>query len=227
VKAKLILILAVIMGLLTTFLFYQYMQKFEETDTASPSEWVEVVTTSQAIVENQRMTSEMLTMKRLPKEAVTVDHVKDVNQVVGKVAGASLSEGEAVLTHRLVDGEKESLIVARKIQEGYRAVSVGANLVQTVSNLIEPEDHVDVFVSEVKQESGEIESELVLGDIRVLAVGRRMLELDSLEAYVEYSSVTLEVDAIDAVKVVNANERGNIHLVLHSRIIPEDTEVMD
>jgi pilus assembly protein CpaB len=216
-KAKLILILAVVMGLFTTFLFYQYMQRFDQ-DVVPASEWVEVIAASKTILENQRITEDMLVMAKLPKEAVTGEFITDKHAVIGKVAEARMAAGETILSHRLVDEQKESLLVSRKIQEGYKAISVGVNFVQTVSNLIEPEDKVDVVVTEADRETGEITSELVMENVRVLAVGRRMIELNTQEAYMEYSAVSLEVKTKDAVKIINADERGNIQLILHSRV---------
>lgn len=224
-KSKLILLLAIIMGLFTTFLFYQYMQRLERDTASDPGEWVQVIIAAQAIAENQPITSDMIAFMPLPKEAVTTNHAVNKSDVVGKISDAKIIMGESILLHRMVDLQDESLLVSRKIHEGYRAVSVGVNFVQTVSNLIEPEDRVDVIVTEVDQETNEIVSDIILQNVRVLAVGRRMIELeDSQEAYVEYSSVTLEVSVNDAVKAVNADERGNIQLVLHSRIqsVPEE-----
>ncbi len=223
-KAKLILILAVVMGLFTTFLFYQYMQKLDTSNIAAPSELVQIVVTSKDIAENERITAEMLTTAPYPKQAVTTEYTTDVSEVAGKVAEANMAMGEPVLSHRLVDEQKESLIVARKVKEGFRAVSVGVNFVQTVSNLIEPEDIVDVVVTKPNPQTGELDSKLLLEGIRVIAVGRRMIELTSQEAYAEYSAVTLEVRPQDALKVVNADEQGNIQLVLHSRVKEVESE---
>ena len=53
----------------------------------------------------------------------------------------------------------------------------------------------------------------------VLAVGRKMVAATSEEEeYVEYTTVTLEVKPEDAVKLVNAAEKGNIHFTVHSKI---------
>ena len=41
------------------------------------------------------------------------------------------------------------------------------------------------------------------------------------EEYVEYSSVTLELKPEDAVKLVNASEKGDLHLTIHSKIIEQ------
>ena len=37
--------------------------------------------------------------------------------------------------------------------EGYRAVTVGVNINQSVSNLIEPEDEVDVILTKVAKDA--------------------------------------------------------------------------
>lgn len=92
--------------------------------------------------------------------------------------------------------------------------------------MIEPEDWVDVVYTEtIDNGSGEqTVSRMLLENVRVLAVGRLMIESSTKEDYVEYSSVTLELLSPDAVKLIQASERGTLHFILRSRIIPADKE---
>jgi pilus assembly protein CpaB len=223
-RTKIILVLAVIMGFITTVLFYNYMKKFDHEAVVS-EQMAQIVSAKQAIRKNQKITADMLAMTPVPQAGVHGGTVQNSADVVGKYATAHIEPGEPILRHRIMQENEESLFVSRKIKEGYRAVSVGVNFVQSVSNLIEPEDYVDVIFSEQDPVSREVKTELILQKVRVLAVGRRMLEPDSGAEYVEYNSATLELKSTDTVKLVNADERGNIQLVLHSRIIPPAAQV--
>jgi pilus assembly protein CpaB len=218
-RTKIILVLAVMMGLITTVLFYNYMKKFDH-EAAATEHMAQIVSAKQAINKNQKISADMLETIQVPQAGVHSGTVQNSADVVGKYATADIAQGEPVLRHRIMQENEESLFVSRKIKEGHRAVSVGVNFVQSVSNLIEPEDYVDVIFSEQDPVSREVKTELILQKVRVLAVGRRMLEPDSGVEYVEYNSATLELKSADTVKLVNADERGNIQLVLHSRVIP-------
>jgi pilus assembly protein CpaB len=128
-----------------------------------------------------------------------------------------------MMLHRVYEAKEEENVISRKISEGFRAVSISTDFVKSVSNQIEPDDFVDVVLSE-ETPSGEsgINTELILEKVRVLSVGKRLTEKQNNEADTgnepEYLSVTLELKQEDSVKIINAGERGNLHLVLNSQL---------
>ncbi|QZY55406.1 Flp pilus assembly protein CpaB [Crassaminicella profunda] len=219
-KSKLILFLAIIMGLITTFLFYNYVETLNK-EKLSNHKMATILVAQQNIHKNQKISKQMVTLKDIPQKSIPPQSVKSFSEIENQILTADIVKGEPILKHRLQKQSEETLLVAKKIRKGYRAVSVGVNMVQSVTNLIEPEDIVDVVFSEEIKEINKqklIRTELILQQVRVLSVGRRMIESTKEDPYVEYSSVTLELTQNDAVKLVNASERGNIHLILHSKI---------
>jgi pilus assembly protein CpaB len=120
------------------------------------------------------------------------------------------------------------MFVSKKVRDGYRAVSIGPNIVQSVSNLIEPGDFVDVVYSKQDKVTKEWFSQIILENVHVLAIGRRMVEAESETPYVEYSQVTLELIPADGVKVINADEDSDpdakVGLMLHSRIVKDQEQ---
>ncbi|MFD0696824.1 Flp pilus assembly protein CpaB [Paenibacillus sp. GCM10027628] len=222
-RSKIILIAALIMGLVTTFLFFNYMKQFDHAKAANGN-MVGVVVAKQQIKRNQKMQADMLEIKQVPSLSVHPQSLKTIQQAEGKFADATLEAGEVLLGNHVKASKDESAVVAKKIQNGYRAVSVGVNIVQSVSNLIEPDDYVDVIVTIPPKDGNDklLESSTVLlENIHVLAVGRRMVETDSEHPYAEYATVTLEVKPEDVPKLVNTNDRFKVSLSLHSRVIPE------
>lgn len=221
-KTKLVLALAIIMGLITTYLFYDYMKQFD-VEVVTQENMVNVIVAKEAIKKNQKISSEMVKRVQIPAAGVHAQAVSDVSEIVGLYATSTIEAGEAILTHRVQHEKEEMLFVSRKVQEGFRAVSVGVNFVRSVSNLIEPEDYVDVIFTKVikrpGQEQVEVKTELLLQNTRVLAVGRRMVDADSDEPYVDYSSVTLELNTSDSITLIKASEEGDIQLILHTRLI--------
>lgn len=221
-KSKLLLILAMIMGLITTFLFYSYIEDLRQEQMSNKT-MTNILVARKNIQKNQKLSKSMVIFKKVPKKSVHPQTIKDFSDLDGLFANAHISKGEPILKHRLQSQGEEEQFVSKKIQKGYRAVSASVNMVQSVTNLIEPNDLVDViFSEEIEQNNGQamITTELLLNKVKVLAVGRRMIESTSEGPSAEYHSVTLELRQEDAVRLVNAQERGNIHMILHSKIIP-------
>lgn len=218
-RSKFILIAALLMGAITTFLFFQYMKQYDQEALVNDS-MVDVVVAVQSIHVNDRMSAGIVKMQKVPAKGLHPNAVRNTNDVSGKFATADMEPGEVILSHHLKSQTEENLFVSRKVKEGYRAVSIGVNFVQSISNLIEPEDTVDVVFSEHFKEANvtRVHTELILSNVRVLAIGRRMIETTGKEEYVEYSSVTLELVPNEAVRLINASERGNIQLALNTRI---------
>ena len=221
-RSKMILVLALVMGGVTTFLFFQYMKQFN-TEVVMSENMVEVVVAKEIIRENQLITASMLEVTEMPQQGIHPQTIQSIGEIDGQFATADIEAGEPLLSHRLKSSKDETVFISRKVQEGYRALSIDVNFVQTVSNLIEPEDYVDVIFSETVKVNGEdtMVTEQLLNEKRVLAVGRKMQATTNPEEYVEYSSVTLELTPNDVVKLVNANERGNIHMALHTKVFEE------
>ncbi|MBD0382373.1 Flp pilus assembly protein CpaB [Paenibacillus sedimenti] len=222
-RSKIILFAALIMGLITTFLFFNYMKQYDQATTVNEN-MVDVVVAKQQIKRNQKLQADMLEIKQVPLLGVHPQAIKSIQGADGKFADATIETGEVLLSHRVKTSKDESAIVAKKVQNGFRAVSVGINLVQSVSNLIEPDDYVDVIVTIPPKEGNDKQIEastMLLEKIRVLAVGRRMVEVDDQHPYAEYTSVTLEVKPEDVPKIINADDRFNVSLALHSRVVPE------
>lgn len=219
-RSKLILVLSLLMGIVTTLLFYQYTKKFN-AEQVSAEKTIEIVVAKDKINKNERITQEKLELVKMPEKAVLPQSLKNVGEADGKIATSVIEKGEPILSHRLVSEQEEDVYVSRKVKEGYRAVSVGVNFNQSVSNLIEPEDVVDVvFTKENKDPANQIppESSILLEKARVIAVGRKIVTPEqSKEKYVEYKSVTLEVKPEGALKIINASEQGKIHFILNKR----------
>ncbi len=230
-RSKIILILAVIMGLITTILFFQYTKTLDMEKTAA-SKTIKVVVASDKIAKNETITAKKLKLVNLPESAVLPQTYKSINDVDGKIATVVIEKGEQVIPNLVVSAKDEKVFVSRRIREGYRAVSVGVNINQSVSNLIEPDDLVDVVFTiggQNNQAAGE--SSVLLEKVRVLAVGKRLVPSDQTKAAAttgtsssneQYSSVTLELKPQDAVKVINASVQGKINFILYKRPASED-----
>lgn len=217
------------MGIITTMLFFQYMKQMN-TEKVTIVETVSVVVAKEKIEKNEKISSNKLEIIQMPKKGVLPQAIKSEGDAEGKLATTMIEKGEPILTHRLVSEKEEGVYVSRKVSEGYRAISIGVNINQSVSNLIEPEDEVDVVATKIIKDSANQNiavSNILLQKARVLAVGRKMqTPEDTKEPYIEYSSVTIEIKPEDAINLVNATEEGKVHFILNKRpIVTEENKI--
>jgi pilus assembly protein CpaB len=215
------------MGIVTTLLFYQYMKQLNVEKTAT-TKMVDVVVAKDKIEKNETITTKKLEMVKVPEKSILPQSLKSFSDAEEKMANSVIEKGEPILSHRLVSEKEEGVYVSRKVREGYRAVSVGVDINQSVTNLIEPEDEVDVILTMVKKdkENNPLPNSVVLlQKVKVLAVGRKMVTPENTkEPYVEYSSVTLELTPEDAISLINEKEKGKIHLILNKRPTMDETK---
>ncbi|MRH44320.1 Flp pilus assembly protein CpaB [Aquibacillus halophilus] len=224
-RSRVIFLLAIIMAGITTFLFYNYMNQTETKGLTEEVKMTNVVVAKNEIKENQTITAEMLELKQVADEGVHPSTLKDLQEAEGKFSLTTIVAGEVILSHRLQAEKEETILISRKVQDGKRAVTVGVNIVQSVANLIDPEDNVDILFTEIVKEENieEVKSLLLFEKVRVLAIGRKMMpESNSREQYVEYSSITVELNPDDAMELVNASTKGNLHFTVHSSILPSN-----
>jgi pilus assembly protein CpaB len=221
--------LSVLLGIITTIVFFQYTKQFSAEPAAVTVSTIDIVVAKEKIEKNEKITPEKLEMIQMPEEAVHPEAIKSLAEVEGKLATAMIEKGEPILTHRIGSEMEEGVYVSRKVRDEYRAVSVGVNFNQSVSNLIEPEDEVDVVFSKMIKDASNKDvpkTEILLNNTRVLAVGRKMQTPENTEEpYVEYSSVTLELKPDDAVKLINATEEGKIHFILNNRPVEKAEDI--
>ncbi|HLO12997.1 MAG TPA: Flp pilus assembly protein CpaB [Pseudoneobacillus sp.] len=229
-RSKVVLLLSLVMAIITTALFFQYIKKIDSTTTVATTKMVEVAVALDQIEKNERITDKKIEMVKMEENNVHPDAIKNKEAVIGKLATAVIVKGEQVLSPRLVSEKKENTYVSRKIREGYRAVSVGVNINQSVTNLIEPEDEVDVIFTKTQKvgSTEKVSSDFILKKARVLAVGRKLVNPeDSEEAYVEYSSVTLELKPEDALMLIRSSQEGSIHFILNQRPVEKEVKLIE
>lgn len=195
----------------TTYLFYQYMQGIKAKATATSQVPMQTVVVAKVAIPNQTLvTAKMVGLEQVPKNSVQPDAVTSIDQVTGKVAVVDISPNEMILSHHLLSPKAASSL-AYKIKPGQRAITVETKqIADTVANLIEPGDHVDVLFHTKTQAS------VLLQDVVVLAVNQRMTPPNPKDSYKPYTMVTLEVSPNAAIQIINAEQKGTVTFMLRS-----------
>ena len=220
---KKVRILALIFAIITGVLLYRFL------DTVSEPVAVEVIKTSvvTAIVDipqDTPITTEMIRLTQVTEESVHTLAVNDINEVVGKVSTSVIIQGEQVLSSKLITPGEGNGTLAYKIEEGMRAITVAVSNTTGLSNMIIPDNRVDIIgLYTVKVEvPGEEEEKtidyvtMLLENVRVLAVDALMTKEDKLAAEQAYISLTLEVTPLEAMEVSMTDFKGSLRAILRS-----------
>ncbi len=150
-----------------------------------------------------------------PKSAVPPDSFTSVEKLLGekgdqrRIVLRSIEPGELVLEGKITRFG-ESPRMPMNLGAGMRAVTISIDAVSGVARFIAAGDRVDILLTRTQQ--GQLVSSLILLDITVIAVDRG----DNAESSSPRlgSTVTVEVDAIQAQKLELAQQVGKLSLTL-------------
>jgi pilus assembly protein CpaB len=216
-KSKFILVIALIMAIITTVLFRQYLVGLDNRAKAA-NKTVTVVVAKADIKANQMVSNDMLETRDVSSGSILSDAIKKTDDIVGKYAATDLKAGEVLYPVRFTDQYAETEDITKKISAGGRAVSIGVSDITAVAKMIQPEDYVDIIYTFNGQTS------VLLENVRVLAVGKTLTDSNATSSdskenqNADYGTITLELNAANAVKVINADETGKIKFVLRSKL---------
>jgi len=163
-----------------------------------------------------------LDRKDLPKGAFSKSA-----DLVDRVVTTPISASEVVLTAKLAaKGSGEGLTAL--IVPGARAVSVQVNEISGVSGFIQPGTRVDVLFTRVFS-NGDAATATILQNVRVLAYGRQLDPAATIDPRdtSRPTVATLLVTQEQAEKLVLAEQRGRIQLVLRNGLDDEVTDGAD
>jgi pilus assembly protein CpaB len=132
-------------------------------------------------------------------------------EVIGKIAKATLVAGELLLRAKFVQQDEGSTLSALVAPE-MRAVSIRVDDVVGVGGFLLPGNRVDVVAS--RQENDKATAETILSDVKVLAVDQSASTEKNEPVVVR--AVTLEVTPEDAEALVRARELGRLQLTLRN-----------
>ena len=141
-------------------------------------------------------------------------------QIAGSIARAPFIAGEPIREQKLVKTEGTGFMAAI-LPTGFRAVSTEISPETAAGGFILPNDRVDVILSTHRRNpdqaaSGEVvESEIVLSNIRVLAIDQAPKEKDGQNAVIG-KTVTLELKPEQAETLAHARQSGTLSLALRS-----------
>ncbi len=207
-SSLIILVVAVVMGGAAAFLTRAWLQ----SQVAPEAEHGTIVVATAPLPFGMTITDDKLAeipwaASTLPQGAFATkrDLVKDGRRVVL----TAIERNEPVLRSKITaPGQRGSL--SSILEEGKRAVTVRVDDVRGVAGFILPGDKVDIAL--IREASGQSYSDLILQQVKVLAVDQLVNE--RTEQPTVAKAVTLEVSAEEAQKVLLATNIGKLSLIL-------------
>lgn len=245
--------LSLVMAVIAVFFVQSYVSSIEERTRRRFGAEVLVVKAKDDIKEMSSLNETMLELKRIPKRflepvAVSFDSgegkeeaIKDMKRLAGAIAIVPIKKGEQITYNKISEVSLRTGL-SPQITPGKRAVAVPVNEVSGVSKLVKPGDRVDL-IAVLDYGSGSRKTKVaktILQDAVVLSVGQnvtnnvaRLVEkggrrdkVRSLATYSGFSSVTVEVEPVQAqsLALIVALGRASITLSLRNN---DDSERMN
>jgi pilus assembly protein CpaB len=191
----------------------------------------QILVARSAVGIGQRLTPDLVEWQDWPEgavrpEYVTISAMPDAPaELTGAVARFEFFPGEPIREQKLVHSDQGYLSAV--LAPGMRGVSVGVTAASSAGGFIVPNDHVDVLLT-TNTQAGQ-QSEVVLSNVRILAIGKRLGEMGATageaqatndgpvpETWDNSAIATLELDPAQAEALVNASTRGQLSLTLRS-----------
>lgn len=216
---KKILIIAVIMALITSFVGYKFLTDIKPSSTNV--EEMKLIVAAEDIPPRTKIEPNMIKEIKVPSESYILDSIQDREKLIGSFTKEQILEGEIIPKQRLIQEDKKDL--ALRIPDGKRAISISVDEYSGVADLIKPGDNVDVFVTleEYTIEDERIKimypkiTKLLLQNLKVLAISQEMNRKDAhrIEIPNRYS-ITLAVTPDEAEKLVLSENMGVLTIAL-------------
>src|SRR4030095_5880972 len=183
---------------------------------------VEILVAKSDIVLGQPVKPEDLQWQTWPASAGSnlvnrASRAEAIKEIAGSIARAPFIAGEPIREQKLFRANGSGFMAAI-LPTGMRAISTEISPETGAGGFILPNDRVDVILSKKNQErsaSDGVQSEIILSNIRVLAIDQAPKEKDGLNTLVG-RTVTLELKPEHAETLVRSRQIGTLSLALRS-----------
>src|SRR6516164_5817981 len=200
---------------------------YKRTTAPQTRDVVPVAAAARDLPIGKRLQTEDLKLIALDRKDLPRGVFLKPGDLVDRAVAVPILSGEIILTGKLAaKGSGEGLTAL--IAPGARAVSVQVNEISGVSGFIQPGTRVDVLFTRVFS-NGDAATATILQNVRVLAYGRQLDPAATVDPRdtSRPTVATLLVTQEQAEKLVLAEQRGRIQLVLRNGLDDEVTDGAD
>jgi len=200
---------------------------YKKTTAPQARDVISVAAAAHDLAIGKRIQTDDLKMVTLDRKDLPRGVFVKASDVVDRAVAVPIFAGEIVLNGKLAaKGSGEGLTAL--IEPGMRAVSVQVNEISGVSGFIQPGTRVDVLFTRTFS-NGDAATTTILQNIKVVAYGRQLDASAKLESRdtTRPTVATLLVTQEEAQKLVSAQQRGRIQLVLRNSLDDKVDEFSD
>jgi len=220
-----LILIAVALGGLVTFLVYQQMESYKANlarqyrTLLQGLEPVAVIVAAQDIPKaGVVLTEELIGQLELPAKAVQPYVAQDPLEVLGKETAVPLAKGQQILRNQLARPGTGGGALATKIPQEKRAVTIEIDQLTGVSGFIRPDDFVDIlwtFTPPAPESARQPVTVTLFQHVQVLAMGSQLVS--GGEGAVEARTITLALTPHETELLLFARQQGPMQLSLRPR----------
>ena len=209
---------ALALGLIAVVLANSYFSGVEKREEARAEEMAmsRIVVATQPLEFGTPLNTNNLRMQTWPAASVPAGAFRTIQDAIGggNVALRAITPGEPVLLSKISD----RAILSANLPPGMRAISIPVSAVSSVSGFVRPNDTVDVMLTRQIPGDGATGTDqmvdVILEKVRVLAIDQ-VADENATQPGVGKTAV-VEVDLLDAQKLVLAQKLGQLSLALRN-----------
>lgn len=172
-----LLLLALLLAVLSAVFVYVGLSRSGEDGAGAGS--ISVVVATQEVPAGTRLTADMVELRSLPSSAVGEQPLRDVDDVVGKVALYPIAANEPLLLSNVVGVTDAATndVLRNIIEGGKRAMAIETKAVIGAGGLVLPGDRVDIYWVPGKAREEHEGAVLIAENVEVLAVRQTLVDI--------------------------------------------------
>lgn len=207
------LTLPLVLGMVTIFGVHHYLNgRIQAIDDQAKQDMVSRVVVTTALPAGTILDFDHLSLRDIPQAWASTDSyvAEQAQSLEGMLLLQDVIAGQP-LTRSILTNPKPPAL-SEQLSPGRRAVTIPVDHVSSLSGRLESGDIIDLYVTFTHQ--GQRVTTLLVTAVRVLATDRPVVENPYTPGEQAVTSVTLDVSAKQAVKLVSANQGGVLTAVL-------------
>ena len=227
-RQKMLLLAAVFFGVLAFILAYQQLNYEKRRIRGEAGEYY-VIQLTRDISGTEELKDGDFTrfkVKRLKQNRKMSREIPwDKNKLlIGRQLESAKDKGDILHWTDLKPAARRRTGLSSQVPNGWRAVSISSDSISSVSNLVQPEDHIDIigtfrFPNMQGEKGFDTVTLTILQNVVVLATGSDWGRYSSVGTSMRrrgYSSVTLALTPKEAEMIIFASSKGKLTLTLRN-----------
>jgi len=190
-------------------------------------ELVELVVPKQNMLRGEVVLSQNVSLRKFPKKYMDSNAVTSANYkvAIGQRLNFDIDGGKPLLWAHLEGGLMPTF--SGKIEDGYRALTIPVDEINSISGFLQPKDNVDLMLTYKKSARQGIVTFPFMQNLHVLATGvKTMIDKTGRASSQRYSTITVQVTPENAKKIILAQDVGKITATLRhpDDLVPMSTK---